>query len=53
VLSLTSLDEVKVHVGLELGVSDWQLVTQENLDAFAQATGEEQFVTSTWSAARA
>ena len=43
-LSLTGLDEVKAHVGRELGVSDWQLVTQENLDAFAQATGEEQFV---------
>jgi acyl dehydratase len=25
-------------------VSDWQLVTHENLDAFAQVTGEEQFV---------
>jgi acyl dehydratase len=44
VLSLTGLAEVKAHVGRELGVSDWQLVTQENLDAFAQATGEEQFV---------
>ena len=43
-LSLTGLDEVKAHVGRELGVSDWQLVTQENLDAFAQVTGEEQFV---------
>ena len=44
VLSLTGLAEVKAHVGRELGVSDWQLVTQENLDAFAQASGEEQFV---------
>ena len=42
--SLTGLDEVKAHVGRELGVSDWQLVTQENLDAFAQVTGEQQFV---------
>jgi acyl dehydratase len=25
-------------------VSDWQLVIEENLDAFAQVTGEEQFV---------
>jgi acyl dehydratase len=25
-------------------VSDWQPVTEENLDAFAQVTGEEQFV---------
>ena len=43
-LSLTGLAEVKAHVGRELGVSDWQLVTQENLDAFAQASGEEHFV---------
>jgi hypothetical protein len=32
----TGLDEVMAHVERELGVSDWQLVTQENLDAFAQ-----------------
>jgi hypothetical protein len=44
VLSLTGLDEVKAHDVRELGVSDWQLVIQENLDAFAQVTGEEQFV---------
>jgi hypothetical protein len=36
VLSLTGLDEVKAHVERELGVSDRQLVTQENLDAFAR-----------------
>src|SRR6267378_2118529 len=53
VLSLTGLDEVKAHVGRELGVRDWQLVTQENLDAFAQAIGEEQFVHVDVSAARA
>jgi acyl dehydratase len=44
VLSLTGLDEVKAHVGRELGASDRQLVTQENLDVFAQVTGEEQLV---------
>jgi hypothetical protein len=50
VLRLTALDEVEAHVGRELGVSDWQLVSQENLDALAQenldapaqVTGEEQ-----------
>jgi hypothetical protein len=36
VLSDTGLDEVEAHVELELGVSDRQLVTQENLEAFAQ-----------------
>ena len=33
VLSLTGLDEVEAHVRRELGVSDRQPVTQENLDA--------------------
>ena len=41
-LSLTGLDEVKAHVGRELSVSDWRLVTQESRDAFAQVTGEER-----------
>ena len=42
--SLTGLDEVKAYVGRGLGVSDWQLVTQEGLDRFAQMPGEEQLV---------
>jgi len=36
VLGHTGLDEVKAHVERELGVSDRQLVTQENLDAFEE-----------------
>jgi len=31
-------------VGAVLGVSHWQLVAQEDLDAFAQVTGKEHFV---------
>ena len=42
-LSLTGRDEVKAHVGRELGVSEWQPVSQENPDASAQVTGEQQF----------
>jgi hypothetical protein len=34
--SLTGPDEVMAHVEWELGVSDRQLVTHENPDAFAQ-----------------
>ena len=41
--SLTGRDEAKAHVGRELGVSDWQLVSQENLDASAHVTGKGQF----------
>ena len=43
-LTLTGLDEVKAHVGQELGVSDWHLVTQEDIDKFADVTGDHQFI---------
>ena len=42
-LSLTGRDEVKALVGRELGVSDWQPVGQQNLDASAPVIGEGQF----------
>jgi acyl dehydratase len=44
VLTLTGLDEVKAHVGKELGVSDWHEVTQEAIDKFADVTGDDQFI---------
>jgi len=31
-------------VGEELGVSDWVTVTQERIDAFAEATGDRQWI---------
>jgi acyl dehydratase len=43
-LTLTGLDEVKERVGSELGVSDWHLVTQENIDEFARVTGDDQWI---------
>ncbi len=43
-LTLTGLEEVKAHVGEELGVSDWHLVTQEEIDRFAQVTGDDQWI---------
>ncbi len=43
-LTLTGLDEVKSHVGEELGVSDWHLVTQEKVDEFAAVTGDDQWI---------
>ena len=40
-LSLTGPGEVKAHAGgQELGVSDWHLLAQEELDAFAAVTGK-------------
>jgi acyl dehydratase len=43
-LTLTGLEEIKAHVGQELGVSDWHPVTQENIDRFAEVTGDDQWI---------
>jgi len=43
-LTLSGLDEVKQHVGKELGVSEWHEVTQERINAFADATGDHQWI---------
>ncbi|HXW59724.1 MAG TPA: MaoC family dehydratase [Solirubrobacteraceae bacterium] len=43
-LTLTGLDEIKSYVGKELGVSEWVLVTQETIDAFADVTGDHQWI---------
>ena len=43
-LTLTGIDEVKSYVGKELGVSDWHEVTQDDINAFADVTGDHQFI---------
>jgi acyl dehydratase len=43
-LTLTGIDEVRAKVGEELGVSDWHEVTQERINAFADATGDDQWI---------
>jgi acyl dehydratase len=43
-LTLTGMDELKSYVGKELGVSEWQLVTQEKIDQFADVTGDDQWI---------
>ena len=43
-LTLTGLDEVKAHAGQELGVSDWYEVTQGEINAFADVTGDHQWI---------
>jgi acyl dehydratase len=43
-LTLTGIDEVKSYVGKELGVSDWHEVTQEDINEFADVTGDHQFI---------
>jgi acyl dehydratase len=41
---INGLDDLKSKVGAELGVSDWLEVTQEAIDAFADATGDHQWI---------
>jgi len=43
-LTLTGLDEVTARAGQELGVSDWHPVTQEDINTFADVTGDHQFI---------
>ena len=34
-------DEIKSALGTEVGVSDWVIVTQDRINRFAEATGDE------------
>ena len=43
-LTLTGLEQVKSRVGQELGVSDWHAVTQEQVNQFAELTGDDQWI---------
>lgn len=38
------LERLKAQVGQEIGVSNWWEVTQERIDAFAEATDDHQFI---------
>jgi acyl dehydratase len=43
-LTINGLDELKERVGEDVGASDWHEVTQERVDAFADATGDHQWI---------
>ena len=43
-LTLNGIDDIKARIGQELGVSDWHEVTQDAIDAFADATGDHQWI---------
>ncbi len=38
------IDDYRALVGTEVGVSDWVLVDQARIDAFAECTGDHQFI---------
>ena len=42
--TFTSMDDLQASVGEELGSSDWFTIDQERVDAFADATGDHQWI---------
>jgi 3-oxocholest-4-en-26-oate---CoA ligase len=42
--AVTGIDGVKSLVGQQLGPSDWEEVTQERVNLFADATGDHQWI---------
>ena len=43
-MPIASLDEIRSKIGQEIGVSDWIVVDQARIDAFADATEDRQFI---------
>ncbi|MCB0986715.1 MAG: MaoC family dehydratase [Acidimicrobiales bacterium] len=42
--TFNGIDEVRAAVGTHLGYSDWVTVTQEQVNTFAEATGDHQWI---------
>jgi acyl dehydratase len=42
--TITGLDQLKDAEGQELGASEWHEVTQKDIDAFADVTGDHQWI---------
>ena len=43
-LKFKSIDELKNFIGKTIGYSDWHLVTQKEINMFADATGDHQWI---------
>lgn len=43
-MPIATLDNIRAQIGTDLGVSDWIEVTQDRIDAFAEATEDRQFI---------
>ena len=43
-MPIASLDTIRSKVGQEVGLSDWIMVDQARIDAFAEATEDRQFI---------
>jgi len=44
VTHVKSIDELSARVGTHLGYSEYMLVTQEQVNLFAEATGDHQWI---------
>jgi acyl dehydratase len=42
--TIDGIDGLKAAVGQHLGYSDWHEITQDRIDAFAEATGDHQWI---------
>ncbi|WAC53854.1 MaoC family dehydratase [Gordonia sp. SL306] len=42
--TFTSVEEMKAAIGEDLGSGEWLEITQERVDAFAEATGDHQWI---------
>jgi acyl dehydratase len=52
-LSLNGVDELKAHAGADLGRTDWMPITQDRVNAFADATDDHQWIHVDLEAAKA
>ncbi|WP_129793039.1 MaoC family dehydratase [Sphingosinicella sp. CPCC 101087] len=43
-MPVATIDEIRAKVGSEIGLSDWILVDQQAIDAFADVTDDHQFI---------
>ena len=43
-MPIASLDDIRACIGHEIGVSEWILVVQQRIDAFADTTEDRQFI---------
>ncbi|MEO7787729.1 MAG: MaoC family dehydratase [Sphingomicrobium sp.] len=43
-MPIMSLDEIRAKVGTDIGTSDWIMVGQRRIQAFADATEDQQFI---------
>ena len=44
VVEVNGIEEMKALVGREIGPSDWRAVTQADIDAFAELSGDHQWI---------